>query len=496
MKKIILFTILSIISAVVLFSQDARIRLAVCEFNDTITRETELNKNGTYLSSSVEKLYSLANAFKVRESSALTKYLDNMKSVQLGLTDDLLFKGSGDSLLVDYLVIGTVSSIDGKYNVDARIVNVDSWKILKSCGTTSGSLDEAIEDIKFNLIESFDQAYITDRENFMEKSPTVAIFSFKDENPAAMYTKYSSVFVEMLNSVLGSFQMTNTIERTYTKTLIQEKVLEMVGVTENNASNRKDVIGIQYKVTGGIRVFKDVTTINYKIENISTGQVIYIGSRDIASSSALRRVAQSIALIIDDVLGNKISSIKINSNPPGAEVYLDDELMGVTPLLAPVQKGNHKLIVKLAGYEPFKSDISVEAQTIFDKTVKLEPLSTKLYMEAYQFEVKGDFESALKGYDEFINTYGDAVEVNDALYRKGHILIGLKRYNEAVQTFEILVKRYPDSLMRAQAYYGLALAYYSMGNLQKAVEMKNYLYEHFGETETFTVEEAKRTFNF
>lgn len=494
MKKITILFIAFILASICIFSQSSKIRLAVSGFNDSITRETETQKSGNYLSAGLEKLYTAAADFQIRESGTIQKYLDNLKSVQLGLTDDLMIKGKADSLLVDYLVFGTVSSIDGQYNVDARVVNIDSWKIVKSYGITSGSLDEATENIRFSLVDNFNQAFITDRESLMNDSPTVAVFMFKDENPAAMKTKYSAVFSEMLNSVLGSLQMINTIERTYTKTLIQEKVLEMVGVTENSTANRKDVMDIQYKLTGSFRVFKDVTTVNYKLENISNGQVIYIGTRDISSSASLRRVCESISNIIEDVLAKRIGTLKLDSNPSEADVYIDDELMGKTPLLIPVAKGNHNLTIKMDGFETYKSSITIEPQTILDKNIKLEALSRKLLNDAYTLERKGDIDGAIKLYDEFIARYGDATEVNEALYRKGHLLISLKRYNDAVNTFDSLVKKYPDALTRAEAYFGLAKSYYLMGDLARAQATKSFLLQRFGET--YTAEEARRTFNW
>ena len=494
MKKLTVIMLLILCPVLLLYSQQSKIRLAVSGFNDTITRESEQQKAGGYISAGLERLYTAAVSFQVRESGAIQKYLENLKSVQLGLTDDLMIKGKADSLLVDYLVFGTVSSMDGQFNVDARVVNIDTWKIVKSYGTTCGSLDEAVGSIQFSLIDNFNQEFVSDRESLMDDSPTVAVFGFKDDNPAAMKTKFSAVFTEMLNSVLGSFQMINTIERTYTKTLIQEKVLEMVGVTEHTSAGRKDVMGIQYKLTGNFRVFKDVITVNYKLEKLSTGQIVYMGSRDIGSASALRRVCESIANTVEDVLGNRIGTLKLASDPADAEVYIDDEPMGRTPLVIPVQKGNHTLTVKLDGYETSKTSITIEPQAILDKTVKLEQLSRKLLNDAYNLERGGNAADAVKLYDEFIAKYGEASEVNEALYRKGHVLISLKRYQEAIQTFDSLVKRYPDSLTRAEAYYGLAKAYYEMGDLARAKATKSFLLERFGET--YTAEEARANFNW
>lgn len=494
MKKKTILVIASMLASFCLLSQSSKIRLAVSVFNDTITRETESLRFGNHLSAGLEKMYMAVADFQVRESGTIQKYLDNLKSVQLGLTDDLLIKGKADSLLVDYLVFGSVSSIDGRYNVDARIVNIDSWKIIKSYGATCSNLDEAADNIKFCLIDNLNQAFIADRESMMNGSPTIAVFMFRDENQAAMKTTFSAVFSEMLNSVLGSFQLINTVERTYTKTLIQEKVLEMAGVTENSSVNRKDIMDIQYKLTGGFRVFKDVITVNYKLERMSDGQVVFIGSRDISSSASLRTLSEAISNTVEDVLANRIGTLKLESRPSEAAVFIDNEPMGKTPLLIPLSRGEHSLMVKLDGFETYKSTVKIDAQSVIEKSIKLDALSRKLLNEAFDFERRGNMEKAIRLYDDFIEKYGEATEVNEALYRKGHLLISLKRYNEAVITFESLVKKYPDALTRAEAYYGLAKAYYSMGDIARAKSTKSFLLERFGET--YTAEEARRSFNW
>jgi len=49
-------------------------------------------------------------------------------------------------------------------------------------------------------------------------------------------------------------------------------------------------------------------------------------------------------------------SINIQSEPSGANVYLDGELSGITPLLVPnLSPGNHIVIVELSGYEPYEN---------------------------------------------------------------------------------------------------------------------------------------------
>jgi hypothetical protein len=53
-------------------------------------------------------------------------------------------------------------------------------------------------------------------------------------------------------------------------------------------------------------------------------------------------------------------SIRISSIPSGADIYLDNEYLGVTPLtLIPVENGNHLLVVRLTGYQDWTQSVVV-----------------------------------------------------------------------------------------------------------------------------------------
>ncbi len=484
-KKIIIALVISTLAAAALsWSQSEGIRIAVSAFNDSITPETEQAKSGANLSSRLEREYQGAPQYQVRASGSLASYLENLKCVQLGLCDQLSMKGMSKALKVDYLVVGTVTRLDGRYNVDARVVNIDTWKIMKSHGVTSGSLDEALSEVSFTLVKHFTKDYLKDREDDAMQSPTVAVFGFRDENPAAMRTRFSSVFTEMLNSVLGQFRLINTVERTYTKTLIDEKVLEMVGVIENDSTRKnRDVMDIQYKLIGGFRVFSDVITLNYKLISMSTGRIVLLGSRDIGSSAALRPVCEALSIQVEDALHNRIGTLKLESEPAKAEVYIDGELAGKAPLVTSINKGSHSVSVKSEGYETQTFNLSVEPRAVVEKKVKLERVSRRLIEEALACERSGKYGDAVRCYDEFLSKYGDTVNAEEALYRKGHLeLIYMKNPQGAIRTFEALAGRYPGADMRAEAYYGLVKASMAAGNRENAVRLKDFILQHYGST--------------
>jgi len=87
--------------------------------------------------------------------------------------------------------------------------------------------------------------------------------------------------------------------------------------------------------------------------------------------------------------------------------------------------------------------------------------------------------------------YGDTVEADSAYYRKGHLeMMYTKNYKDALNTFESLVKRYPEAMIRAEGYYGMMRAYDLLGNKPKASEIKQYILTNYGETNA--ADEAKK----
>ena len=69
-------------------------------------------------------------------------------------------------------------------------------------------------------------------------------------------------------------------------------------------------------------------------------------------------------------------------------------------------------------------------------------------------------------------------------------MINLKEYEEALKTFRALVGRYPETMVRAEAYYGLARTHYLLGNKEEAKKTLDYILEKY--SDTYAAEEARK----
>jgi len=477
MKKIVLFLFLLI--PFVLLSQNKAIRLAVVPFDDTLTAASELEKAGNEAAYSMESAFKKSDTFALRERNAIQDYIVSVEKVQLGLANPESMKGDPASLKVDFLTVGTVSKLNGKYEVDVRTVGINDMVIIHASGASGSSLSGALGDIQWDVQKRLNQAYIDQRSDEEEK-PVITVYKFRDSGA----TGYGGTFAEILNSQMGTYGSLSVIERKYSKSLVNEKVLEMAGVIENNNSDSNfSLKGIQYKVEGDIRVFSDMCTLNYKIVSTGNNRIVHIGSMDISSAASLRSAAWTISNTVDDVLNNKAGALNVNSVPNGADIYIDDSFQGKTPLTLSLTSGNHKIEAKLEGYSPYAETVDIKAKSVTSHAITMKAVSLKVFDTAQAFERSKNWTGAVSAYDDIIKAYRGTSAANQSAYRKGHIEMQyLKNYEAAMKTFTYLVNEYPDTFIRAEAYYGLLKVNEQMGNTQKASELRDYILNNYGET--------------
>ncbi len=491
-KKILITALLIFIGAAgALFTQAEKIRIAVAPFDDSVTAEGEAERAGTAAAQALRGAFSSVERFFVREPGAIQGYFDTLTRVQAGLAEPDTIRGQSENLLVKYLTVGTVSKFEGLYDADARTVNIDTWVIVHSHGATAGTLADALGDISWSVKNQFTGDYLKDRDENDPDRPVVSVTGFSDYNIPAQKRGYSGAFSEILNGQMGSFILISTVEGKYARALLEEKALEMAGVIGNDDSGAGlSIRGIQYRLAGDIRVFSDLICINYRLQDTSDGRTVYQGSKEIAGRKGLRPAAWSISCEIEDVLNSRIGTVKIGSTPPSAEVYIDGGRAGATPFLGSLSRGHHTVTLKLSGYKQHEEALEVLPKKITEKNIRLQAVTLELMMKAMSLERQGKWGEAVESYQKFIDEYGGSYEADNALYRKGHVLlVNVKDYAAALNAFKSLVARYPDTMTRAEAYFGMMKTYMAMGEREKARETAEYMIKNY--PEAYATEEAR-----
>ncbi len=493
MKTYIVLTACSLALAGAALTQGDTFRFAVAPFECLNAGADELGI-GDAAARHIEQSMSASPHFALRKRGEIAAFLENLTLAQAGLKDTSSVEAAGKGLKITHLTVGSVALIGGRYEVDARSVNIDNWTIIHSSGCGTYSIDSACSYICRDTGITLTGENLAARETAAKDSPTISVFRFGDSNPAAYQAGISGPFAEILNSELGALGDIAVIERTNLKPVINEKALEMAGVIENdNSAGYFNVRGIAYKLDGEIRAFSDIISVAYRISNTGNARTIHSGYAEVGNTEALRGLARRIARETADAINKRTGTLAITTNPSGPELFIDGEGAGRAPLTLTLKTGRHTVKAVTADYEPASGEIEVLPGKTVALALLMERISQRLLQEAFAFEQKNDWEAALGKYQEFIDRYGESETANMAYYRKGHILqFYLKRNDDAVACFEALIGRYPDAMTRAEAYLGLARTYRSMGNEERALTIVRTLVDKF--PDSLSTEEAKIEF--
>lgn len=106
----------------------------------------------------------------------------------------------------------------------------------------------------------------------------------------------------------------------------------------------------------------------------------------------------------------------------------------------------------------------------------------QLYQMAYDSVIKSNFDLSIAEFDQYLSIYPSGRFVTNAHYWKGQAYLYLNRYNEAVESYEIIVNGPQDVAKLPDAMYGLALAYEGMGNNSQARSLLNDIKRRFPNT--------------
>lgn len=106
-----------------------------------------------------------------------------------------------------------------------------------------------------------------------------------------------------------------------------------------------------------------------------------------------------------------------------------------------------------------------------------DPMQT--YQAAYRDYQRGNFDLAIDGFREFLETSGNSDLADNAAYWIGESLFSQKKYREAIEQFDAVVNRYPRSDKVPGALLKKGYAYINIGErAQGVVQLQYVLHEH------------------
>jgi len=104
-----------------------------------------------------------------------------------------------------------------------------------------------------------------------------------------------------------------------------------------------------------------------------------------ASSNPITQHGKKLATLLNNVVGSLFileSSVDITANVPDVEVYLNQKLLGTTPLSMKINEGDQKLTFKKEGYFPTTWEFTAKKGVIHSHEVTLQPETTPFTVNA------------------------------------------------------------------------------------------------------------------
>jgi tol-pal system protein YbgF len=106
----------------------------------------------------------------------------------------------------------------------------------------------------------------------------------------------------------------------------------------------------------------------------------------------------------------------------------------------------------------------------------------QLYQMAYDSVINSNFERSIAEFDQYLSIYPQGRFVTNAHYWKGQAYLYLNRYDEARDSYEIILEQFKESAKLPDAMYGLGMAYQGLGNVPQARQLLNEIKRRFPNT--------------
>jgi tol-pal system protein YbgF len=104
---------------------------------------------------------------------------------------------------------------------------------------------------------------------------------------------------------------------------------------------------------------------------------------------------------------------------------------------------------------------------------------TETYQAAYRDYQRGNYDLAIEGFREFLESYPTSDMADNASYWIGESLFSQKKYREAIGQFDAVVNQYPQSDKVPGALLKKGYAYINVGErAQGVVQLQYVLHEH------------------
>jgi len=110
---------------------------------------------------------------------------------------------------------------------------------------------------------------------------------------------------------------------------------------------------------------------------------------------------------------------------------------------------------------------------------------------AYADYAKGNYELAMEGFKIYRQQFFDSPLADDALYWIGECLFSLKKYNEAIEQYNLLIFNYPQGNNIPAAYLKKGMSFTELGKKEEALSVFKLLISKYPNDEETRIAQQK-----
>lgn len=208
---------------------------------------------------------------------------------------------------------------------------------------------------------------------------------------------------KLLNELVATNRY-DVIDRSKRDEILKEQGFSQTGACDQTSCliEAGQLLGVQKIIGGSIGLIGIIYSVEMQMVDVKSGKVdmpfsheytgevsnLIAAMRDAASVFSKWKPSPKTVLIKDQT--SYIGNIKVFSKPTGADIYLDDKHVGVTPiLLTQIEVGNHKVDLLKDDYEKYTSYISVKPNQITNVNVVLKDIFISIKPNIYKSALEG-----------------------------------------------------------------------------------------------------------
>ena len=130
-----------------------------------------------------------------------------------------------------------------------------------------------------------------------------------------------------------------------------------------------------------------------------------------------------------------------------------------------------------------QSDEASETETLPEPAAMAGPSATDIYNQARVDYTQGRYSLAISGFQEVLTSEPRGELADNAQYWIGECYLNQRQNDLALEAFDVVIREYPDSNKRSDAYYKKAVTLESMDRRSEAMLMYELVIEQFPRTQ-------------